>query len=205
MGTSTWISTLRQALQDADATLDGKQNRVVELNTEVTGIKFEIEALQAEKAGLTLALRRHGGGDDSAAVEEMEAPRTLAPASEKSPWRTRNRVAVVEMALRQLAGPASPTDVAALLKENDREEDADAVSAALAHLKRSDRADRVGRAQWVIRSKNAESPAGAGLSVLPTPTSDERRPDVEPSGDRDDHLSEWHDSTGGSTSSIVEE
>lgn len=197
--TPMWVETLRQAIGDTDATLRIREGHIAELMAEVVKIKVEVESLNAERSGLALALKRHSSDlpPTDETIEDLGFEL-------KSVWQELNRVAVVEKALQELNEPASPAQVAALLATHGRDETAEAVSAALAHLKRSERADRVGRAQWVIRPKNAESPAGAGLSVLPAPTSDERRPDVEPTGDRGDHLSGWHDNTGGSAPSIVE-
>lgn len=99
--------------------------RVAELETEVQGLHMAIA-----RAG-------NGAGAATALVDSTLPPTDLSRTD--AIWRV----------LREAKGPMSPSEVQAALHDLGRDDDYNAVSAALAYLARNKRVHSVGRAQWV--------------------------------------------------------
>ena len=87
--------------------------------------------------------------------------------SEGDVWLLKERTVAVADVLGLNIDPLSPANVAEILRGYGRTDDAEQVSATLAHLKRSNRAVLVGRAQWVS-SKSPLAPPSIAAAIVAT-------------------------------------
>ena len=67
-----------------------------------------------------------------------------------------DRVAAVERVLSMSAEPLSPSDIEVRLRAFGRDDEYDSISAALAHLKRTDRAHSPRRGEWIAGPETNE-------------------------------------------------
>ena len=137
---------LRQVLAETEALL-------ARAELELRRLEDRVRALQVERQGLQLALVRHGTG--------VGEPATPTPAGGTGPggteggggagsvaWRELSRAEAVLQVLLAEGRPVSRREIVGALADAGRGDDADAVSAALAYLRRTGKARRVGPAQW---------------------------------------------------------
>jgi hypothetical protein len=115
-------------------------------------LEEQVASLQAERYGLQLALvRREGGGPAIAppAATALAGSITGGEAWEV-PWHELSRAEAVYQLLLDEGGPLSRGALTERLAEVGRVgDDPDSVSAALAYLRRTGRAERTGLGRWV--------------------------------------------------------
>lgn len=162
------IDTLKELLADAERARENLASRVDQLQAELADLLDEERAF---KAALARRLR-----DTEEAVEadaQDDTPRIVAKDLHLA-WTSIPRTEAVEATLRDLngsGGPAGPTEIEALLRVRGRDDNRDAISGALAHLARTARAHRVGRAKWAPGP--SETPGSAADTALPGPVATE--------------------------------
>jgi hypothetical protein len=151
---------LNDALSDALASLARAQAERDRLDAVVSDLAVEVD-------GLRKAIERH----DVQAVEVIDPP-------EQNPWPAMPRTEAILAVLGN--EPMSPNDIVTQLHKLGRDDEYNAVSAALAHLQRSGRAMSMGRGQWVSKSAAgrivhfvAKTLAEAGSQQLPMAKPDE--------------------------------
>lgn len=139
-----------------DSTVSAREKvekRMSELREELESLTDDIDSLNLEEQGYRLALARrfptaHAPGEES-------APGTRTPLlSLDGDLAARSRSDAVETAVRMIARDApaaSPTAIEEFLHERGRDDTRDAIGAALAYLKRTNRVTRVSRGQWQPR------------------------------------------------------
>lgn len=126
---------------------------LTEAESELRLVEERVKALDAERYGLQLALdRRRGVATTAVAPSTMASSEghDPAPSWEPAPWPTLSRAEAVLQLLLEEEAPLSRVTITQRLAELGREgDDPDAVSAALAYLRRTGRAERAGPGQWV--------------------------------------------------------
>lgn len=207
-----------RAATQGDPARRGAEIAVVEAEREVAEATRRLTVARQERDAFRVAAsRRREGGvhyeivvTDSAGVSDTATavvggePEVARLTRE---WQKLPRTLAVERALVELVQkynmPASPADIEAHVAAAGRNDQREHISAALAHLSRTDRAHRVGHAKWMpgVAPKNAESAAVTALSVVPGPTSEggEAR---EPHHDHDQE-SGWDNSHGGDPAVVL--
>lgn len=137
---------LRQVLAETDDLL-------AQAELDLRRLEERTRLLQAERQGLRLALARCGGGGGLAFADASSQPVSSdepTGAREPTPWLHLSRAeAVLETLIRE-GRPLPRLEIVELLAGAGRSnDDADAVSAALAYLRRTGRVQRAGSGQWV--------------------------------------------------------
>ena len=138
---------LQALLAEVELLLTDAEAQLVRLEEQVNG-------LQAERYGLQLALARRRDQAPTADLQgPLRPPQQGARATwETVPWQDMSRAEAVLQLLLEEGGPLSRMGIAERLAEVGRVgDDPDAVSAALAYLRRTGRAERAGAGQWVAR------------------------------------------------------
>lgn len=120
---------LRTALQYAEKERDRLSSVIEQAQTELREVEVEIE-------GLRYALRRHVGSDEP--LDRAAVIRSLARTD-----------AVHEVIMEAEGRPMSPNDVVEALHSYGRDDEYNAVSAAIAHLAKNGRVHSVGRGAWL--------------------------------------------------------
>ena len=117
-----------------------------ELSARRASIEQRIDALDEETKRLTILRNqlRWLLGLESAA----ESAPTRSPGHQRLEEMT--RVDAVHTVLSRASGPLSPADIRDKLRERGRSDEYRLVSSSLDHLRRMDRAHRVGRGEWVV-------------------------------------------------------
>jgi hypothetical protein len=131
---------------------------LAEAEAERQRVDDRIASLKAERYGLELALARIRGvpkppppGTNGLAVEGVVP-------EEVRLWRSRTRLGAVERVLRE-SGPIHRKDLHARLLREGRNDTIVAVSAALSHLHRQDRAVSLGNGMWTHPGLSTDSAA----------------------------------------------
>jgi hypothetical protein len=137
---------------DLQQALDEAIERQQRLQHDREEIDLQLADLAIEVRGLQMALERHLAREDHERTSE-DIERTV---SERATWHELRRASLrlsrtdaILSVLRRAGRPMSPTEIRDALHELGREDEYNAVSAALAHLAKSDRAQSIGRAAWV--------------------------------------------------------
>jgi hypothetical protein len=134
---------LEAALRETEAALDAARVRQRLANEEV-------EALEMEHKGLTLAVARRRGLHPPPVVSESEQESGLA-----LNWEALTRTAAVETMLGRQDQFVGPADLSRLLVAAGRKNDTpNYVAATLEHLKQRNRAVRVGYGKWKLADDN---------------------------------------------------
>lgn len=136
---------LQGLLSEVEVLLADAEAELLRLEEQVTGF-------QAERYGLQLALARRRGQPGPVALTGPPSDRQDGPPWAVVPWQDLSRAEAVLELLLQEGGPLSRMTLTERLAEVGRVgDDPDAVSAALAYLRRTGRAERVAAGQWVAR------------------------------------------------------
>lgn len=139
---------LRQVLTETEVLL-------AQAEGELRRLEERVRALLAERQGLHLALVRHraGGSETPTRARSLAEPVVeSARASRSVPWLDLSRSEAVLQVLGAENRPMSRLDIVGALADVGRvEDDADAVSAALAYLRRTGKVERVAAGQWSAR------------------------------------------------------
>ena len=136
---------LQAVLGEVEVLLADAEDQLRRLEEHVAG-------LQAERYGLQLALaRREGRGHAAApAASPALAGSVAGEAAWEVPWPELSRAEAVYQLLLDEGGPLSRGVLTERLGDVGRVgDDPDSVSAALAYLRRTGRAERTGLGQWV--------------------------------------------------------
>jgi hypothetical protein len=135
---------LQVVLGEVEVLLADAEDRLRRLEEDVAG-------LQAERYGLQLALaRRRGGTRPPPPLPVLPGDGTVEPGWEPVSWQELSRAEAVYQLLLEENGPLARGTIAERLAEVGRlGDDPDSVSAALAYLRRTGRAERTGLGQWV--------------------------------------------------------
>jgi len=135
------------------------------LQTRRDAITEEMAELERELDGLRRAAERHGLGLRNSPQRMLKMNRTDA----------------VETVLRTTSGPVSPNDIVRLLNNLGRDDEYNAVSAALAHLARTGRAHTVERGSWQAGpgpdDAHHDEPSGDAVSAS-EPSARNEAPDI---------------------------
>jgi hypothetical protein len=130
---------LGAALRETEAALEAARVRQRLANEEV-------EALEMEHKGLTLAVARRRGLPPPPVVSESEQKNRQA-----LNWEAMTRTAAVEMMLGRQDQSVGPAELSRLLVTVGRKNDTpNYVAATLEHLKQRNRAVRVGYGKWKL-------------------------------------------------------
>ena len=137
---------LQALLAEVEALLADAEAELLRLEEQVTGF-------QAERYGLQLVLARRRGQAGAAGLSAAApSERQDGPPWTVVPWPDLSRAEAVLELLLQEGGPLSRMALTERLADVGRVgDDPDAVSAALAYLRRTGRAERVAAGQWVAR------------------------------------------------------
>jgi hypothetical protein len=137
---------------DLQQALDAALVRQRRLQNDRDEIDGQLADLAIEVRGLQMALERHLATEDIERTSE-DIQRTR---NERAAWIELKRKSLqlsrtdaILSVLGAAGRPMTPTEIRDALHELGREDEYNAVSAALAHLAKSERARSVGRAQWV--------------------------------------------------------
>ncbi|MGH8823521.1 MAG: hypothetical protein ACRDVN_03470 [Jiangellaceae bacterium] len=104
----------------------------------------EVESLEVEHRGLTLAVARHRG----------DSPPPMVGESEQATWLGMTRADAVEAMLTKEDRPIGPAELSRLLVAKGRRNDKpNYVAAALDYLKRRGRVESLGVGQWVPKTR----------------------------------------------------
>jgi hypothetical protein len=136
---------LQAVLGEVEVLLADAEDQLRRLEEHVAG-------LQAERYGLQLALaRREGGGPTGPLPASPALAGSVAGGGAwEVPWPDLSRAEAVHQLLLDEGGPLSRGVLTERLAEVGRVgDDPDSVSAALAYLRRTGRAERTGLGQWV--------------------------------------------------------
>jgi hypothetical protein len=148
---------------DLQEALEAALERQRRLQHEREAIDGQLADVEIEVRGLRMALERferHLGEDEI--VRTVNERRTQLATARES--QRLSRTDAILNVLRRAGRPMSPTEIQDALHELGREDEYNAVSAALAHLAKSERARSIGRAQWVA---GPESPTtNTGREIL---------------------------------------
>lgn len=147
------VDETRQEMESAEGELAAALERAAVLEKKVA-------VLREEHASFLAALNRR------VPAAQTESVREEPEVAETTEWLTMNRTDAVAKALAVVAAvePASPAQVHKYMSDMGRDDGRDLVSAALAHLKRSGRAWRVGYSEWLPFPPN---PSGPGTLLGP--------------------------------------
>ena len=141
---------VEDALQDVLAEVE---LLLADAEDQLRRVEEEVASLQAERYGLQLALARRRGGPVrgvGGAAAAHPGDRAGPAPWEPVPWQELSRAEAVYQLLLEEAGPLSRGTITERLAEVGRVgDDPDSVSAALAYLRRTGRAEREGLGQWV--------------------------------------------------------
>jgi hypothetical protein len=109
-------------------------------------IDKKLADVETELRGLRMAIERHTAATRGTVVvgAELRAPGELA------------RTDAIMMVLRKAERPLNPSEVVEALHDLGRDDEYNAVSAALAHLARTDRAYSASRGQWRAGPKSEQ-------------------------------------------------
>jgi DNA repair exonuclease SbcCD ATPase subunit len=130
---------------DLQEALEAALERQRRLQHDREALDEQLADLEIEVRGLRMALERHLGRED---IERTVAERATRLKTALDSQRVSRTDAILGV-LRRAGRPMSPTEIREALHELGREDEYNAVSAALAHLAKSERAQSIGRAQWV--------------------------------------------------------
>lgn len=126
---------------------------LVDAEDRLRRVEEEVASLQAERYGLQLALARLRGGVVPVPPPPLPAlpgDGTVEPGWVPASWQELSRAEAVYQVLLEENGALSRGTITERLAEVGRVgDDPDAVSAALAYLRRTGRAERTGLGQWV--------------------------------------------------------
>ncbi len=126
---------------------------LADAEAELRRLEEQVAGLRAERYGLQLALARRQGGVPPAVVPAGAASSHGGVGDvdwEPVPWPELSRAEAVYQVLLDEMGPLSRGTITERLAEVGRVgDDPDSVSAALAYLRRTGRAERTGLGQWV--------------------------------------------------------
>lgn len=154
------VLDIRKRRAKLHAARDDLQKQLQAVVAEVAEIEAEYEVVQRLAGRYDLPIDRDHEDSTDPEIDK---------------WRAMPRTTAVQQVLEDATGPLSPNDITRKLRERGRDDAAHNVSAALAHLKTTDRADTIGHARWVIKAslpfgpRDTEAPANAGASVNPDP------------------------------------
>lgn len=162
---------LVEALADVEARLP-KAERAVET------AQRAFDDLLVEKRGLELALARHRLSTSTPPTPQL---RFASPSqSPDGDWATLGRADAVHRVLVEAGRPLSPQEIVhTLVTSGGRSEDNDQVRAALNYLRRTSRAESVGRAQWVATGSGDADTAPATPEALGTARPAQHAPPTE--------------------------
>jgi hypothetical protein len=142
-------------LTDMDVTevLADVRARLATLEAERAELFGQRDKISREIARVEETIRELGSDEQVlrriAARYHLEVPHGQPLPREIQEWRELPRTVAIERVLKEAKHPLSPADVAHQLAANGREDIPQHVSAALAHLKNTGRAQQLGRGQWV--------------------------------------------------------
>jgi hypothetical protein len=138
--------TLETLVRETNEELASTSKALTVAQAQVSELQTKVETLRAERDAFLSALRRRSPNRPTPIAQPDPVP-VASVSAEVAFWRKMNRVAAVERALAAIE-PASPQEVQKYLSDAGRDDGRDLVSAALAHLKRAGRVERLGQAQW---------------------------------------------------------
>lgn len=141
---------LRQVLAETDDLL-------AQAELDIRRLEERVRLLQAERQGLRLALARHGDGvSTSSTVASIPTGSSVGAsgAGTPTPWVHLSRAEAVLETLVREGRPLARLEIVGLLADVGRtDDDADAVSAALAYLRRTGKVHRAASGQWVTSNR----------------------------------------------------
>jgi len=157
---------------DVTEALEQKRRELRELEEHRGLLEMERRALAARIADIDAQLKEAEEDERVlrrvAAQYNLPAPNDGLLPREVQEWQQLPRTAAVERVLEEADRPLSPLAISQVLHKNGRDDSGHNVSAALAHLKLTKRAQQAGRSQWVHPRR--EDPQEDG----PAPDADER-------------------------------
>lgn len=143
-------TALDEALLVAQAALDRENATLDELRSALRDQETVVARVQAEVAGLHLAIERANELSAGGPPPVPLLQRVILAAKDIQARSEESRTALVIGCLEEAGQPMSPSDLTRVLQKMGRTDNIHMVSATLSHLAKQGKVERLGRGRWQL-------------------------------------------------------
>lgn len=151
------FETLNELIMDARDAREKAELELARALATVEELRRRQQQLREEEDAYVATLtRRFPDAQTGLAPISEDSFETGVDVAAPTEWAAMPRTTAVERAIAELTktkDTASPADIEMLLRTNGRSDGRDEIGGAIAHLNRTGKIQRVGRAQWVLRDE----------------------------------------------------